>query len=65
MKIAFLIAGILAIWIGLLSLQIFNSLPRPRPSAVVVPYCVSETLRFRDGGAVYLPCSEVDRYEYA
>lgn len=31
---------------------------------VVVPYCVSNTLRFRDGGAVYLPCFDVDRYEY-
>jgi len=31
---------------------------------VVVPYCVSNTLRFQGGSAVYLPCSEVDRYEY-
>lgn len=37
----------------------------PPPIVHVVPYCVSETLRFKDGGAVYVPCSEVDRYEYA
>lgn len=64
MKITLLIAGILAIWIGLVSLQIISSLPKPRSPAVVIPYCVSETLRFRDGGSVYVPCAEVDRYEY-
>jgi len=37
----------------------------PPPVVHIVPYCPSETLRFQDGGAVYLPCSEVDRYEYA
>lgn len=64
MKIALLIAAIIAIWIGIISLQILNTLPQPRPPQVVIPYCVSETLRFTDGGAVYLPCTEVDRYEY-
>ena len=64
MKIALLIAAIIAIWIVFISLQIVNSLPRPRPAAVVVPYCISETLRFADGGEVYVPCAEVDRYEY-
>jgi len=65
MKIALLVAGVIAIWIGFISLQILNTLPRPRAPAVVVPYCVSETLRFSNGGSVYVPCSEVDRYEYA
>lgn len=37
----------------------------PPPVVHIVPYCVSQTQRFMGGGAVYLPCSEVDRYEYA
>lgn len=65
MKTALLIAGVIVIWIGFVCLQIVNTLPKSRPPAVVVPYCASETLRFRDGGAVYVPCSEVDRYENA
>ncbi|EKS37745.1 hypothetical protein HMPREF9696_01695 [Afipia clevelandensis ATCC 49720] len=64
MKVALLIAGVIVIWIGFVCLQILNTLPKPRAPAVVVPYCVSETLRFRDGGAVYQPCTDVDRYEY-
>lgn len=64
MKITILIASLLAIWIAFIALQIMNTLPKPHPPAVVIPYCVSETLRFRDGGSVYVPCSDVDRYEY-
>lgn len=39
---------------------------KPAPPVVhIVPYCASNSLKFRGGGAVFLPCSEVDRYENA
>lgn len=59
MKIALLIAGIVAIWIAFISFQILNTLPKPRSPAVVTPHCFDLNLR------MFPPCTDVDRYEYA